>query len=55
MTEEILASFDVGRSNPMTLLFQAGYLAVKGTRTHMRRQTFPLGVPNQEVRIVLHD
>ena len=55
VTEEILASFDVGRIDPVTLLFQAGYLAVKGTRTHMMRQTCPLGVPNQEVRIALND
>ncbi len=55
VTEEILDSFDVERIEPVTLLFQAGYLTVKGTRTHMMRQAFRLGVPNQEVRLALND
>lgn len=55
VTEEILDSFDVERIDPVTLLFQVGYLTVKGIRTHMLRQTFRLGVPNQEVRLALND
>ena len=55
VTEEILDSFDVEHIDPVTLLFQAGYLTVKGIRTHMMRQTFRLGVPNQEVRLALND
>lgn len=55
VTQEILDSFDVEVIDPVTLLFQAGYLTVKGIRTHMMRQIFRLGVPNQEVRLALND
>ena len=55
VTEEILDSFDVERIDPVTLLFQAGYLTVKGIRTHMMRQIYRLGIPNQQVRLALND
>ncbi len=55
VSEEILDSFDVERINPITLLFQSGYLTVVGTSTRRGRLIFHLAVPNQEVRLALHD
>ena len=55
VSEEILDSFDVERINPITLLFQSGYLTVAATRTHLMRFMFTLKVPNQEVRLALND
>ncbi|MBK5930705.1 PD-(D/E)XK nuclease domain-containing protein, partial [Halochromatium salexigens] len=53
--EEILDSFDVERINPVTLLFQAGYLTVASTQVRRGRLMFRLKVPNQEVRLALND
>ncbi len=55
VSEEILDSFDVERINPITLLFQSGYLTVVGTSIRRGRLIFHLAVPNQEVRLALHD
>jgi hypothetical protein len=55
VSEEILDSFDIERINPITLLFQSGYLTVVGTSTRRGRLIFHLSVPNQEVRLALHD
>ncbi len=55
VSEEILDSFDLERINPVTLLFQSGYLTVVGTSTRRGRLIFHLSVPNQEVRLALHD
>ena len=55
VSEEILDSFEIERINPITLLFQAGYLTVESTRTHLMRFMFRLKVPNQEVRLALSD
>ena len=55
VNEEILNSFDVEKINPVTLLFQSGYLTVESTRTHLMRFMFRLKVPNQEVRLALTD
>ncbi len=55
VSEEILDSFDIDRINPVTLLFQSGYLTVESTRTHLMRFIFKLKVPNQEVRLALSD
>jgi hypothetical protein len=55
VSEEILDSFDVERINPITLLFQSGYLTVESTRTHLMRFMFKLKIPNQEVRLALND
>jgi hypothetical protein len=53
--EEILDSFDIERINPVTLLFQAGYLTVASTQVRRGRLMFRLKVPNQEVRLALND
>ncbi|SLM32327.1 conserved hypothetical protein [Desulfamplus magnetovallimortis] len=55
VTEEILDSFDIEKINPLTLLFQSGYLTVAHTFTRRRRMMFLLKVPNLEVRIALND
>ncbi len=51
--EEILNSFEVENINPVTLLFQAGYLTITETITRRNRLRFKLAAPNQEVRISL--
>jgi hypothetical protein len=53
--EEILDSFDVENINPVTLLFQAGYLTIARSFTRRNRLLFELVVPNEEVRISLAD
>lgn len=52
--EEILSSFDIEQINPITLLFQAGYLTLAGQPRYIAGQNFyPLKIPNQEVRQAL--
>ena len=55
VTEEIINSFDVENINPLTLLFQSGYLTVVRSFTHLQRMMFELKVPNLEVKIALND
>ncbi len=55
VSEEILDSFDVERIDPVTLLFQTGYLTIAGTDFRRSRMLFRLKIPNQEVRIALND
>jgi len=54
-SEEILDSFDVERINPVTLLFQTGYLTIEAVNTRMRRKIYTLRPPNYEVRAALND
>jgi hypothetical protein len=53
--EVILESFDVERIDPVTLLFQSGYLTIKNTFTDLGQLMFRLGVPNTEVKVALND
>jgi hypothetical protein len=53
--EAILESFDVERIDPVTLLFQSGYLTIKNTFTDLGQMMFRLGVPNTEVKVALND
>ncbi|MCD2449104.1 ATP-binding protein [Methylicorpusculum oleiharenae] len=56
VSEEILDSFDVERINPVTLLFQTGYLTIKKAYTDvMGEQAFVLAVPNYEVKMALNN
>ena len=55
VSEEILDSFEVERIDPVTLLFQTGYLTIRSTRFRRSRLLYRLEVPNQEVRIALND
>ncbi|QFY89659.1 ATP-binding protein [Magnetovirga frankeli] len=52
--EEILDSFDIEHINPVTLLFQSGYLTIASTQTRRSRLVFRLTIPNQEVKLSLH-
>ena len=54
VSEEILDSFEVERINPVTLLFQAGYLTIESAFTVIQQPFFRLRVPNFEVRAALH-
>ncbi|KAA6186746.1 ATP-binding protein [Thiohalocapsa marina] len=55
VSEEILDAFDVERINPVTLLFQSGYLTIAETVRRRGRLLFRLRIPNQEVRFALTD
>lgn len=52
-SQEILDSFDIERIDPVTLLFQTGYLTIEGTREAFGQELFALRLPNQEVRQAL--
>ena len=54
-SEEILDSFDIERIDPITLLFQTGYLTIDSTRWRRSRLLYRLRLPNQEVRMALAD
>ncbi len=54
-SEEILDSFDIERIDPITLLFQTGYLTIDSTRWRRSRLLFRLRLPNQEVKMALAD
>ena len=56
VSEEILDSFDIELINPVTLLFQSGYLTIKKVYTDvMGELAFVLAVPNQEVKMALNN
>ncbi|HPB76295.1 MAG TPA: PD-(D/E)XK nuclease domain-containing protein, partial [Chromatiaceae bacterium] len=54
-SEEILDSFDIERIDPVTLLFQAGYLTIESTSWQRSRLLYRLRLPNQEVKMALAD
>jgi hypothetical protein len=54
-SEEILDSFDIERIDPVTLLFQTGYLTIDSTRWRRSRLLYRLRLPNQEVKMALAD
>ncbi|MTW21641.1 ATP-binding protein [Allochromatium palmeri] len=54
-SEEILDSFDIERVDPVTLLFQTGYLTIDSTRWRRSRLLYRLRLPNQEVKMALAD
>jgi hypothetical protein len=54
--EEILDSFDIEHINPITLLYQAGYLTIKHYGyDQLDELSFQLGIPNREVKAALHN
>ncbi|MBF0204757.1 MAG: AAA family ATPase, partial [Desulfamplus sp.] len=55
LTEEILESFDIEKINPLTLLFQTGYLTIQNSFTKRGRLIFAMKIPNMEVKIALND
>jgi hypothetical protein len=54
-SEEILDSFDIETIDPVTLLFQAGYLTIAESRWQRSRLLYRLRLPNQEVMMALAD
>ena len=54
-SEALLSSFDVNEIHLETLLFQTGYLTIKGKRQLGERIQYTLGYPNLEVRMSLID
>ncbi len=48
-SEELLTSFDIDRIDPVTLLFQSGYLTIKDVQTRGTFVSYILGFPNLEV------
>ena len=53
VTDETLGSFDVYSMELEALLWQTGYLTIKGTRQLGVRQSYLLSYPNQEVKLSL--
>ncbi len=54
-SEKIVSSFDVEDMEPEVLLFQTGYLTIKGVKRRGYRQIYRLGYPNLEVKISFND
>ena len=54
-TSAILDSFDIDHISPETLLFQTGYLTIKGVRQIGLLTQYTLGYPNMEVKSALND
>ena len=52
---ELLSSFDVGAMATEALLFQTGYLTIKGVRDRGGVRRYRLGYPNREVRQSLNE
>lgn len=52
---DTLASLDAERIDPVTLLFQSGYLSIKAVCTDLGQSLFRLGVPNTEVKLALNN
>jgi hypothetical protein len=53
--QRILNSFEIESLNPITLLFQAGYLTIENTFIERGKLVYRLKIPNQEVRLALND
>ena len=47
---ELLSTFDVGDMAPEALLFQTGYLTIRGVEDHGGERLYRLGYPNREVQ-----
>ena len=54
-SSELLSSFDVGAIGTEALLFQTGYLTIKGVRDRGGVLRYRLGYPNREVRQSLNE
>ena len=53
--QRTLSSFEIESLNPITLLFQAGYLTIEKTFIEREKLVYRLKIPNQEVRLALND
>ena len=54
-TTDLLSNFNVEEASTEALLFQSGYLTIRGAQRQGRRRVFRLGYPNREVRLSLTD
>ena len=54
-TDELLSAFDVGAIGTEALLFQTGYLTIRGEERRGARTSYRLGYPNREVRLGLNE
>ncbi len=52
--KDLLSKFDVGDIGTEALLFQTGYLTIKGERREGWQTRYTLGYPNMEVRLALN-
>ena len=52
---DLLSAFDVDDMEPEALLFQTGYLTIRGVERSARGPRFRLGYPNREVRLGLNE
>jgi hypothetical protein len=53
--QRTLNSLEIESINPITLLFQAGYLTIEKTFIDRGKMVYSLKIPNQEVRLALND
>ena len=53
--DALLSSFDVGDVAPEALLFQTGYLTIRGVESRAGKTYYRLGYPNREVRESLNE
>lgn len=53
--EELLSSFEIETMEPVTLLFQSGYLTIKESTFRRGRTIYRIGFPNREVRLAFSD
>ena len=54
-SEKLLGTFDVGRIATEALLFQTGYLTIRGQENRLGKHYYRLGYPNREVRESLNE
>ncbi len=54
-SDAMLSAFDVDDSAAEALLFQTGYLTIRGTEYHRGRTQYRLGYPNREARQSLNE
>ncbi len=55
VSEEIISSFEIVNLQPITLLFQTGYLTIKESIQRGYRREYVLGYPNLEVKMALNN
>jgi len=53
--QRTLNSFEIDSLDPVTLLFQAGYLTIEKTFIEREKLVYRLRMPNQEVRLALNE
>jgi hypothetical protein len=54
VSEQILSSFENDSHDPISLLFQTGYLTIEKTFIREGERLFRLKIPNREVQLSLN-